>query len=41
MFLQIPKVADNLTKPLAKWKFEILRERIGLVENTFLIEREC
>jgi hypothetical protein len=32
---------DILTKPLAKGKFEMLRERLGLVENTFLAKREC
>jgi hypothetical protein len=34
------KVADILTKPLAKGKFEIPRERRGLVENTFFAKRE-
>jgi hypothetical protein len=28
-------------KPLAKGKFKILREKLGLVENTFLAKREC
>jgi hypothetical protein len=30
-----------LKKTLAKGKFEIMREMLGLVENTFLIKREC
>lgn len=33
--------ADILTKTLGKVKFEMLRERLGLVENTFLAKREC
>jgi hypothetical protein len=35
----IPKfsrVVDILTKPLAKGKFDMLREKFSLVENTFL-----
>jgi hypothetical protein len=35
------QVADILTKPLAKGKFEMFKERLGLVENTFLGKREC
>jgi hypothetical protein len=35
------QVADILTKPLAKGKFKMFRERLGLVENTFLGKREC
>jgi hypothetical protein len=35
------KIADIFTKPLAKMKFEYFRERIGLVENASLDEREC
>jgi hypothetical protein len=30
-----------LTKPLAKGKFEMFRERLGVVETTFLARREC
>jgi hypothetical protein len=30
------QVVDILTKPLTKEKFEILREKVGLVENPFL-----
>jgi hypothetical protein len=33
------QVADILTKPRAKGKFKILRERLVLVENTFLAKR--
>jgi hypothetical protein len=29
------------TKPLAKTKFKYFRERIVLVENASLVEREC
>jgi hypothetical protein len=35
------QIADMFTKPLAKTKFEYFRERLGLVENAFLAEREC
>jgi hypothetical protein len=35
------KVAYMLMKPLVKGKFEMLRERLGLVENTFFAKREC
>jgi len=28
-------------KPLTKGKFKILRENLGLVENSFLAKREC
>jgi hypothetical protein len=35
------QVKDILTKPLAKGKFEMFRERHELVENTFLGKREC
>lgn len=34
------QVVDILTKPLHKRKFEMLREKLGLVENTFLT-KEC
>jgi hypothetical protein len=33
-------VADILTKSLAKGKFEMLRAKLGLLENTFLTKRE-
>jgi hypothetical protein len=35
------QVADILTKPLTKGKLEMLRKRLGLVDNTFLAKREC
>jgi hypothetical protein len=35
------QIAYILNKPLAKTKFEYFRERLGLVENTSLTEREC
>jgi hypothetical protein len=35
------QVADVFTKPLARTKFEYFRERLGLVENASLVEREC
>jgi hypothetical protein len=35
------QVVDVFIKPLAKMKFEYFRERLGLVENASLAEREC
>jgi hypothetical protein len=35
------QVAYVFTKPLARTKFEYFRERLGLVENSSLAEREC
>jgi hypothetical protein len=35
------QVADVFTKPLARTKFEYIRERLSLVENASLAEREC
>ena len=35
------QIADIFTKPLAETKFEYFRERLGLVENVSLAEREC
>jgi hypothetical protein len=35
------QIADIFTKLLAKTKFEYFRERLGLVENASLAEREC
>jgi hypothetical protein len=40
----IPKdqrVADILTKPSARGMFETFRDRLGLVQNSFLAKREC
>jgi hypothetical protein len=34
-------IAYIFTKPLAKTKFEYFHERLGLVENASLVEREC
>jgi hypothetical protein len=34
------QIADIFTIPLAKTKFEYFRERLGLVENASLAERE-
>jgi hypothetical protein len=35
------QIADIFTKPLSKTKFEYFCERLGLVENVSLAEREC
>jgi hypothetical protein len=35
------QVADILTKPLVKGKFVFFRDKLGVVENTFLAKREC
>jgi hypothetical protein len=35
------QIADVLTKPLAKSKFEYFRDKLGVVENAPLAEREC
>jgi hypothetical protein len=35
------QIAYIFTKPLAKTKFEYFRERLGMVENASLVEREC
>jgi hypothetical protein len=35
------QIPDIFTKPLAKTKFKYFRERLGLVENASLAEREC
>jgi hypothetical protein len=34
-------IVNIFTKPLAKKKFEYFRERLLLVENASLAEREC
>jgi len=33
--------ADILTKALSKGKFEFHRDRIGVADNPFIVEREC
>jgi hypothetical protein len=35
------QIADVLTKPLAKLKFEYFRDKLGVVENGLLADREC
>ena len=35
------QIVDIFTKPLAKIKFECFREKLGLMENASLAEREC
>jgi hypothetical protein len=35
------QVANILMMRLEKGKFEMLREKLGLVENTFLAKRDC
>ena len=35
------QTADVLTKPLSKTKFEYFRDKLGVVENAPLVEREC
>jgi hypothetical protein len=34
------QVADILTKPSARGKFETFKDRLGLVQNSFLAKRE-
>jgi hypothetical protein len=35
------QIADVLTKPLSKSKFEYFRDKLGVVENAPLVKREC
>jgi len=35
------KDADILTKALARCKFKFHRDKIGVADNPFLVEREC
>jgi hypothetical protein len=35
------QIVDVFTKALARTKFEYFYERLGLVENASLVEREC
>ena len=34
-------IADVLTKPLGRGKFVYFRDKLGVVENVSLAEREC
>jgi hypothetical protein len=34
------EVADILTKPLVKWKFSLLRDKLVVVQNKFHTNRE-
>jgi hypothetical protein len=41
-YLPTPEhIANIFTKPLARMKFQYFHERLGLVENASLAEREC
>ena len=35
------QIADVLTKPLGRGKFVYFQDRLGVVENVSLAEREC
>jgi hypothetical protein len=35
------QVAEILTKPLMKDKFVFFKNKLGVVQNTFLAKREC
>ena len=35
------QTVDVLTKPLSKMKFKFFRDKLGLVENAPLAEKEC
>jgi hypothetical protein len=35
------QLADIFTKPLVKGKFVFFRDKLRVVENTFLAKREC
>jgi hypothetical protein len=35
------QVVDILTKPLEKGRFEAFRDKLGLVQYSFLAKREC
>jgi hypothetical protein len=37
----VEQIADFLTKPLAKSKFEYFRDELGVIENAPLVKREC
>jgi hypothetical protein len=35
------KIVDILTKPLSKTKFVYFRDKLGVMQNVSLAEREC
>jgi hypothetical protein len=35
------KIVNILTKPLSRAKFFYFREKLGVMQNVFLVEREC
>ena len=35
------QIADILTKPLSRLKFMYFRDKLGVIENVSLAEREC
>ena len=35
------QIVDILTKPLSRLKFVYFRDKLGLIENVPLAEREC
>jgi hypothetical protein len=35
------RTTNILTKPLARGKFEAFKDKLGLVQNSFLAKREC
>jgi hypothetical protein len=35
------QIVDMLTKPLVKEKFVYFMDKLGVVQNTFLAERDC
>jgi hypothetical protein len=35
------QIADILIKPLVKGKFVYFKNKLGVVENTSLVKREC
>jgi hypothetical protein len=35
------QISDILAKPLAKGKFEMLKEKTSVCKNNFLVKREC